>query len=93
MLFYIRWMLPWLLLVVLIAPHSYLTDIFFKQKTEFAFEILLIALRFVALIIGIYFESFTLAIASYCMVSFAVRVIIFGWYISIVKEYEKKVGN
>lgn len=91
--FYIRWMLPWLLLVVLIAPHSYLTDIFFKQKTEFAFEILLIALRFVALIIGIYFESFTLAIASYCMVSFAVRVIIFGWYISIVKEYEKKVGN
>ncbi len=89
--YYIRWMLPWLLLVVLTSPHSYLSDVFFKQKIEFVYEVILIALRFATLYIGIHYNNFILAIAGYCMVSFIVRAGILCWYILIVREYEKSI--
>lgn len=88
---YIRLMLPWLFFSAMVAPICYLSDIFQKQHIGLAFEIGLIAVRFIGVIVGIGYNDFTMAVALY---SFGGALLIFAqllWLRHLVYRYEKRL--
>lgn len=86
---YIRVMLPWLLMSVLVAPICFLSDIFKKQKIGLYLEVLLIVLRLLGLGIGIWQHSFFYAIAGYSIAGAIVIGVQLLWYLSLVRNYER----
>lgn len=88
---YIRWMLPWLFVTLLTSPHGYIPDLFFQQKKELLFEILLFIIRLSALLIGMFFHDFIMSIAGYCLAGFAVKTILLIWYMYLINNYEKQI--
>jgi O-antigen/teichoic acid export membrane protein len=90
---YIRLMLPWLLVSAIVAPISYLADIFAQQKTALLLEISSISMRLGGLIIGILAENFYLAIALYCAASALIILVQLVWYWQLVSRYEKNLVN
>jgi O-antigen/teichoic acid export membrane protein len=90
---YIRLMLPWLLVSAIVAPISYLADIFAQQKTALLLEISSILMRLGGLIIGILAENFYLAIALYCAASALIILVQLVWYWQLVSRYEKNLVN
>ncbi len=86
---YIRVMLPWLLMSVLVAPVCFLSDIFKKQKIGLYLEVLLIVLRLLGLGIGIWQHSFFYAIAGYSIAGAIVIGVQLLWYLSLVRNYER----
>ncbi len=86
---YIRVMLPWLLLSVLVAPICFLSDIFQQQKIGLYLEVLLIVLRLLGLGIGVWRHSFFYAIAGYSIAGAIVIGIQLAWYLSLVRHYER----
>ncbi len=86
---YIRVMLPWLLMSVLVAPICFLSDIFKKQKIGLYLEVLLIVLRLLGLGMGIWQHSFFYAIAGYSIAGAIVIGVQLLWYLSLVRTYER----
>ena len=86
---YIRVMLPWLLMSILVAPICFLSDIFRKQKIGLYLEVLLIVLRLLGLGIGIWQHSFFYAIAGYSIAGAIVIGVQLLWYLSLVRNYER----
>ncbi len=86
---YIRVMLPWLLMSVLVAPICFLSDIFKKQKIGLYLEVLLIVLRLLGLGMGIWQHSFFYAIAGYSIAGAIVIGVQLLWYLSLVRNYER----
>ena len=91
--FYIKLMLPWLFMIILTASSSFIPDLFFRQKTAMMIEVAYVSLRLLALIAGIYFNDFRLAIALYCAVSAIMLGVKLIWYFYLVKKYELTVAN
>lgn len=85
---YIRIMLPWLLVSSLVAPISYLSDVFQQQKWGLFFEILLVSSRIIGLLIGIYYNDFRIALIGYSVGSTVAIFVQLVWYISLVINYE-----
>ena len=86
---YIRVMLPWLLMSVLVAPVCFLSDIFKKQKIGLYLEVLLIVLRLLGLGIGIWQHNFFYAITGYSIAGAIVIGVQLLWYLSLVRNYER----
>lgn len=82
----LRWMLPWLAANTLTASTGFLAGIFFKQNIELLFEILLIALRIVAIAIGIYFSDFQKFVILYSLVSFVVAAAHYIWLMMLIRR-------
>ena len=89
----IRLMLPWIAVNVLSSSTIYLVDIFFKQKQLLIFEIWLALMRILGIIAGIWLNSFTAAIAFYCLSNAIVNIAEFIWMIVLVQQYEKTIDN
>lgn len=85
---YIRWMLPWIAITILVGPICSLCDVFSEQKKGLWFELLLAIVSLIGLGIGIYTNSILHAIIGYCMGSFIVIFLQLMWYISLVTKYE-----
>ena len=90
---YIRLMLPWLLMSAMVAPISYLADIFEKQQIGLLFEVASILMRLSGLLVGIYFKSFYLAIALYCVASTLIIALQLVWYWGIITSYENRIKS
>jgi O-antigen/teichoic acid export membrane protein len=86
--FYLKWMLPWLFMSALVPSLSFIPDLFFKQKTAMLIEVFYLILRVISLLIGIYYQSFHLAIILYCAISTFRYITLFFWYFYLVKKYE-----
>jgi O-antigen/teichoic acid export membrane protein len=92
--YYLKLMLPWLFMVVLVASISFVPDLFFKQKTAMKIEIIYVILRIIALILGIYSQNFHLAILLYCGISAFMLIVKLLWYFRLIKKYERfEYGN
>ena len=90
---YIRLLLPWLLIMTIVAPIGFITDVFGKQKIAFGIEILYTVLRVGALLIGIYLHDFQITLLLFALASAAV---IFGqmiWYVSLIRRHDKAVTD
>lgn len=90
---YIRWMLPWLTLVIFESPICFLINVFKKQKMGLILEILLISSRLVGMLVGIITNSFYNAIVGYCIGSAFMVGVQFLYYISIVVRYERSIKS
>ena len=89
--FYLKLMLPWLFMIILTASSSFIPDLFFRQKTAMMIEIVYVLLRLSALLAGIYFNNFRLAITLYCAVSAIMLGVKILWYLYLIKKYERTI--
>lgn len=87
--FYIQILMPWFFFALFAASLSSMPSIFGKQRMALILEILLIALRFIALCAGIYLNSFVWAIILFSLVSTIVVAAQLIWYLLLVKKYEQ----
>lgn len=85
---YLRLILPWLSMVYLTSPLSFIPNLFRQQATAFAIDLLYLALRLLALWIGIKHNSFELAIALYSAIGFVVLGAYLLWCLQILKRAE-----
>jgi O-antigen/teichoic acid export membrane protein len=85
---YFQYMLPWQFMVILTLSLCCIPDLFFRQKTAMKIESIHITLRIIALLAGVYFNNFPLAIVLYCTVSVVISGIKLAWYFNLVKQYD-----
>lgn len=85
---YLRYLLPWLVMTFFVAPISFLSDVFQKQPIALGLEILLITLRVVGMLIGVWVNDFGVAVLGYSIGGALAIGIQLVWYISLVKQYD-----
>lgn len=88
---YIRFMLPWLVLSLVASSVSFLSDVFLKQRKGLFFEIVLAVARLLGLLVGVYMNSFPIAVAGYALGSALAILCTLFWYFSLVKKYEQSI--
>ncbi len=74
---------PWLFVVFLTSPLSFLPELFFRQKKAMIIDLVYLVLRFFALATGIYFKNLWLAVWLFSGVSTLVVLYNLWWYIKI----------
>lgn len=88
---YIRFMLPWLVLSLVVSSVSFLSDVFLKQRLGLFFEIFLAIARLLGLLVGVYMNNFSVAVAGYAFGSALAILCNLLWYFSLVKKYEQSI--
>jgi len=66
---YMQILLPWIFVVLVSSPLSFLPDMLKRQKTAMWLDILKIAVRIPALAIGVYYNNIYLAVVLFSVVS------------------------
>ncbi len=86
--FYLKWMLPWLFLAIPNGALCFIPDLFFQHKKAMIIGVIYVAIRIIALLLGVYFRSFDLAIILFCSVSALMMAVRLIWYFFLTKKYE-----
>ncbi len=89
----IQILIPWLFMVYLTSPLSFIPELFFKQKISMFIDFISIALRFSALYTGIYFNDVYLALALFSAVSFLVVGLSLLWYLHMARNHKKMLHS
>ena len=84
----IRYMLPWITCVLMIAPLGFIGDVFGKQKLFLVIEIVYLGLRIGAMLVGIWMNSFAWAIILLSAAGTLVLSFQLMCYIYILRKYE-----
>jgi O-antigen/teichoic acid export membrane protein len=84
----IRYMMPWITGVFLIAPLAFISEVFGKQKLFLALEITYLLLRVAAMVVGIMMNSFEGAIIGMSAAGTVVLLAQWVCYIVILNRYE-----
>lgn len=77
---YLRIIIPWLFLVFIISPFSFIADIFSYQKKTFWIDITSLILRLSGLYIGYFFNNALISIFLYALGSLCIQIYLFFWY-------------
>ena len=88
---YVRALLPWVFLMLSSTSLMFISNVFSTQRTEFGFYLVLLALRVVAIAVGIHSGSFLLAIRLYAAAGTLVAASLLVWYLWQVKRYERSI--
>ena len=86
--FYLRCMLPWVW-ATLTSTSMFISNIFRKQRTEFIFYLVLLALRVASVVAGLATHNFRLGIMLFTTSGLAASIALIAWYLKIVKDYER----
>ena len=84
----IRYMMPWLTCVFLIAPLAFLSEVFGRQRLFLIIEIIYFVLRVLSMIIGIWIDSFSWAIILMSISGTVVLLTQLVLYIYFLRRYE-----
>ena len=87
---YMQILLPWLFIVFISAPLSFLPDMLKRQKKAMWLDIFKFVVRLAALGLGIYLNKLYLAIALFSGVSTIFTLYNLYWYISLSKKADNK---
>lgn len=87
---YMQILLPWIFIVLLSSPFSFLPDMLKRQQTAMWLDVLKIALRIPALAIGVYYNNIYLAVILFSTVSTLSVAYSFYWYINLARKADKK---
>lgn len=87
---YAQIMLPWIFMVALTMPLSFIPDLFKKQRVALIIDSIKLVLRLAALVAGVMVESVYLALALYSAVSTLVILFSLAWYTRLVKRNKTK---
>lgn len=88
---YLLMVLPWIFISHLSSSLSFIPNIFSSQRTDMILNIVLFVLRLAALIVGVVYADFALAIALFATVSAAMSLITLGWYYSLALRFDKSI--
>ena len=86
--YYIRCLLPWIYIMLTSTSLMFISNIFYKQRTEFIFYIVLLLLRIVAVVVGIHTGNFRLAIMLFAAAGAIISLALLSWYIYLINNYE-----
>ncbi len=86
---YLQILCPWLFMVFLTAPLSFLPELFFRQKKAMVIDIIYLVLRFFALAAGIWQNDAILAMALFSGVSTLVVGYNLFWYLQLARRHQK----
>lgn len=87
--FYVRCMLPWVYVMLTSTSLMCIANIFSTQRTEFVFYLVLLALRVAAMLVGIHFMDFKLAILLFTLSGALISLALLVWYLLQIRSYEK----
>ncbi len=91
---YLQILSPWLFMVYLSSPLSFLPELFFRQKKAMLIDLIYLVLRFAALITGIYLGDLKLTLILFSGVSTIVVGYNLFWYLYLAKKgSSNSVGN
>jgi lipopolysaccharide exporter len=83
---YMQILLPWIFIVLLSSPLSFLPDMLKRQQYAMWLDVLKIALRIPALAIGVYYNNIYLALILFSGISFLSVGYNLFWYLSLAKS-------
>ncbi len=83
---YLQILSPWLFMVFLASPLTFLHELFFKQKTAMIIDVIYLILRFLALYIGIRMQNEFYALAFFSGVSAVVVGYKLLWFLYLAKQ-------
>lgn len=86
---YIRWLLPWLVMVCLNGPICFVADVFMAQGTGLIYECAILLARMAGLGVGIYFRRFDYAVMGYMIASTLVLIAQQIWFYRLIAKYER----
>lgn len=89
--FFLKLLLPFLFLSILVASLSFIPQIFSKQRISVRIEFIYIVLKAIALLLGAYFQSFNLAIVIHSVIVTIMLSVKLIWYFRIIKKYEQSL--
>lgn len=87
---YIQIIIPWMLIYFIASPFDFVPNIFGKQQKAVLFDIIYFVLCLTGLCIGIYFESFQLAIILFSTAGIINFTFLLFWYSGLLLKYEKE---
>jgi len=87
---YARIMLPWIFMVSLCMPLSFIPDIYRKQKVALLIDSIRLVFRMAALVIGVVMKDVYLGLGLYSGVSALMILYSLLWYIRLVRKHQKK---
>jgi O-antigen/teichoic acid export membrane protein len=92
---YMQILLPWIFVVLVSSPLSFLPDMLKRQQTAMWLDVIKIAVRIPALAIGVYYNNIYLAIILFSLVSTLSVGYSLYWYLYIAKtaDLTKAVGE
>lgn len=91
--YYIRCLLPWVFVMMTSTSLMFLSSVFSKQRTEFAFYGVLLVLRVAAVLTGIATHDFRLAILLFSLAGAAVSTALLVWYFHLINRYENSPSS
>jgi O-antigen/teichoic acid export membrane protein len=83
---YARIMLPWIFMVSLVMPLSFIPDLYKRQRTAMVIDGIRLVLRLAALVTGVIYENVYLALGLFSGISTVVMIYSLLWYIRLVKK-------
>ena len=82
---------PWLFMVFLTSPLSFIPELFFRQKKAMVIDLVYLVLRFFALAAGIWQQNLWLSLWLFAGVSFGVVTYNLLWYLGLARHQSKEV--
>ncbi len=83
---YTRILIPWLYMVFLSAPFSFLPDLFKVQGKAFVFDIVKLIARIIAMVAGVYSGDIVLTLIYFSTASMLVTVFQLTWFYSLARK-------
>ena len=90
---YTQIILPWIFMVSLVMPLSFIPDIYRKQRTAMIIDSIKLAGRLAGLVIGVLMEDVYIALGLYSLVSTVMIFYSLTWYIRLVKRNLPEDGS
>ena len=86
---YLQILSPWLFMVLLTSPLTFLHELYFKQKTAMIIDIVYLVLRFFALMTGIWLNDITVALVLFSGSGALVVGYKMLWYMQLARKGDK----
>lgn len=90
--YYVRCLLPWVYVMLTSTSLSFLSNVFAKQRTEFVFYVVLLALRVAAILWGIYSHNFQQSVLLFAFSGALVSLALLAWYLHLVRRHEQTIA-
>lgn len=87
--YYFRCLLPWMLVLLSVNSLSFVANIFSTQRYDFGFQLLQLALRIVALLIGIHHADIRLAVLLFAAASTLVQLCQLLCYLLQIRHHDQ----
>lgn len=83
---FLQLLLPWLFMVYLVSPLSFIPNLVQRQKETLYLEIVYLIARFLALSYGVVQQNLSTALSAYAWASVAMLLLTLAWYYYIIQN-------